>query len=389
MMASDVKILTIDYQGAHKFTTRQGVDGCCGMVENRRMSSKSIQDSAKEATVARALSQWFKKSARDLPWRRNPEPYWVWLSEVMLQQTQVATVLPYFDRFIKTFPTVELLAAASLDDIYRLWAGLGYYSRARNLHQGAITIAMRIQAGQGFPKNRAEWLEIPGVGEYTAGAVCSIAYDQPEAIVDGNVVRVLSRVYGIKKIDLAKTKIWERARQLVTVPRIHPRILNQAMMELGATICKSKNPNCSQCPVRLNCQGIRAPEKYPEPKAPKIWKKVQEQKWVLIAGDLVYLRPNPSGQWRAGLWDFPDAGTVNGVTEARLKGEFMIQYVVTTHKVSRKHQVFNVSGALPLGNTVGIRMKAPAHPDGKWISISNLPGVPAPVKRAIGKMKSF
>ena len=208
------------------------------MVENNPMSVKN------PSHITRDLSSWFKKNARVLPWRSNPIPYWVWLSEIMLQQTQVATVIPYFEKFIKKFPTVHDLAQASLDEVYSLWAGLGYYSRARNLHKGAVEMSRLIHEGKGFPKSRTEWLEIPGVGEYTAGAICSIALNQAEPIVDGNVVRVLSRVDAIRKLDLKKTKIWDIATELVQQKRVEPRILNQALMELGATICKPKNPKC-------------------------------------------------------------------------------------------------------------------------------------------------
>ncbi len=331
----------------------------------------------KQIAIAGELSRWFKKNSRDLPWRRNPEPYFVWLSEIMLQQTQVATVIPYFNRFITQFPKVEDLARASIDEVYQLWAGLGYYSRARNLHKGAQAIAARLANNQGFPQTRAEWLEIPGVGEYTAGAICSIAYNQREAIVDGNVVRVLSRLYRIEKLDAKKEAIWELARSLVQVPKTSPRVFNQAMMELGATVCRPKNPDCTQCPVRKSCAGKAHPEKFPEPKAKKVFKRIEEEKWILLTEAKnersVFLRSNPEGKWRAGLWDFPDAGSVPGVTRAKLMDQFSVNYVVTTHKVNRKHQVYHVGGA-HLKN-VPIQ--------GKWFLLDDLPGVPAPVRKAI------
>ncbi len=323
------------------------------------------------------LEKWFLSNARDLPWRQNPNPYWVWLSEIMLQQTQVATVLPYFEKFTKKFKTVSDLAQAPLDEVMKLWAGLGYYSRARNLHTGAQAMAERIELKQGFPSNREEWLEIPGVGEYTAGAICSIALNQAEAIVDGNVVRVLSRVYRIGKIDAKKTEIWNVARELVSVVGANPRALNQSLMELGATVCKPKNPQCLICPIRDDCDGKLEPEMYPPPKAKVNWKSVKEKKWVLLsegAQPRVYLEKNLKSagkNWREGLWDFPDAGSVKISATAKALDEFSTRYVVTNHKIAREHQVFQIKPTT---------LKAA---NGKWFQLDNLPGVPSPVSKVI------
>lgn len=336
--------------------------------------------------IVKQLSEWFKKESRDLPWRSNPDPYSVWLSEIMLQQTQVATVLPYFGRFKNQFPKIEMLAQAPLDEVLKLWSGLGYYSRARNLHKGAQAIASQLKTNGNFPKNREEWLAIPGVGEYTAGAVTSISMNQREAIVDGNVVRVLSRIYAIPKLDSKKTEIWKRAHLLVNIPSAEPRILNQALMELGALICKPKNPNCEKCPVQKECAGKKNPERYPEPKAKKLWKHVKEEKWILVRNTSadssmrgnsqleVYLEKNDATKWRKGLWDFPDAGSVK-IPKATLKTDFIIKCVVTNHKIERKHSVFD------LGN-----VKKPIKFKGDWFALSDLPALPAPVAKAIEKL---
>ncbi|MBC7395977.1 MAG: A/G-specific adenine glycosylase [Bdellovibrionales bacterium] len=326
--------------------------------------------------IVQNLSRWFQKNARSLPWRKHPDPYWVWLSEIMLQQTQIATVLPYFDRFLQAFPTIEDLARAPLDEVLKLWAGLGYYSRARNLHRGAKAIADRIAQGRGFPENRAAWLEVPGVGEYTAGAICSISLNQPEAIVDGNVVRVISRLLAIEKLDAKKTAIWSEARELVQAKGADPRTLNQAMMELGALICKPRNPKCELCPVNLQCQGKSEPERYPEPKAKTVWKHLKEEKWFLLRMPSkevteIYLEQNGNQGWRQGLWDFPNPG--NTFKQAKWISEFETRYTVTTHKMVRKHIVLDLSG-----------LKQPALPlKGTWFSTDDLPGVPSPVKKAI------
>ena len=326
--------------------------------------------------IVQNLSRWFQKNARVLPWRTHPDPYRVWLSEIMLQQTQVAAVIPYFERFLQAFPTIEDLARAPLDEVLKNWAGPGYYSRARNLHKGAKAMAERIARNEGFPRNRAEWLEIPGVGEYTAGAVCSIALNQPEAIVDGNVVRVLARVLAVEAADAKKTEIWAEARELVETPACDPRTFNQALMELGALICKPKNPKCAECPLESQCAGKAFPERYPRPKAKVVWKHLKEEKWYLFRRNAeqereIYLEQNGNAGWRQGLWDFPNPS--GGLANAKLLAGFDSRYVVTTHKIVRKHTVMDLS-------------HVPAHAwqgSGKWFSVDALPGVPAPVRKAI------
>lgn len=350
--------------------------------------NKTTKKSNKEAVLVSKLEKWFRANARDLPWRKNPEPYWVWLSEIMLQQTQVITVLPYFEKFTKKFKTVSALAQAPLDEVLKLWAGLGYYSRARNLHKGAQAMAQRIKDGQGFPANREEWLAVPGVGEYTAGAVCSIALNLAEPIVDGNVVRVLSRIYAIGKFDAKKTEIWNQARALVTVKGANPRDLNQSLMELGATVCKPKNPQCLICPVRDECEGKLHPEKYPPPKVKKEWKAVHEKKWILVTPTKdgkfeIYLEQNQKSadskkSWREGLWDFPDAGSIKVGAAAKARDEFSTKYVVTTHKILREHQVFEVKASNALK---GVR--------GKWFAASDLPALPSPVTKVIRRLMNL
>jgi len=328
--------------------------------------------------IVKNLSIWFEKNQRDLPWRAGTDPYRIWLSEVMLQQTQVATVLSYYDRFLKAFPKIQDLAAAPEDQVFQLWAGLGYYSRARNLHRGAKAIAKRIEEGRGFPSNRLEWLEIPGVGAYTAGAVCSIALNQREPIVDGNVVRVLTRIYSISKMDTKKTEIWDRARALVEVPNAKPRVLNQALMELGAMVCRPKNPDCLKCPVRSDCSGKNDVLNYPPKKAPKEWKRVQERRWVVLFvsknGVQVLLRKNNENQWRSGLWDFMEEGAP-GMARATLMQEFKLNYVVTHHKVERHHRV--------------LKLDKPNHSisGAEWFDLETLPGIPAPALKALSAIK--
>lgn len=344
-------------------------------------SFSGYHDAFVSVKIVKNLSKWFGGQSRDLPWRANADPYRIWLSEVMLQQTRVSTVIPYFEKFIREFPTVMDLARAEEDQVFSLWAGLGYYSRARNLMRGARAIAARMEAGDGFPKNRAEWLQIPGVGEYTAGAVCSIAYGQREPIVDGNVVRVLSRLHAIRKVDAKRSEIWRRSAELVTVPSADPRILNQALMELGALICTPKNPICGSCPVRGACKGADDPTRFPEKSQKVVWKRVEESRLVLLrkvrGQDEVLLVKNSGKGWREGLWDFPSELTSGMIAKGALVLEFHSKYVVTRHRVERKHSVILVSGrggALPGG--------------ARWFPLDRIPGVPAPVKKALVPIKN-
>ncbi len=202
------------------------------------------------------LLEWYDRHQRDLPWRRTRDPYAIWLSEVMLQQTQVATVIPYWERFLQRFPTVEALAAAPLPDVLAAWRGLGYYSRARLLHRAALEVVAHF--GGRLPSTAAELLTLPGFGRYTAGAVASIAFGEPAPLVDGNVARVLSRLFEVEGApgDRAReARLWELATGLVHGER--PGDFNQALMEHGATVCRPEAPLCLLCPVREQCLAYR------------------------------------------------------------------------------------------------------------------------------------
>jgi A/G-specific adenine glycosylase len=202
--------------------------------------------------IRAALLHWFAASARDLPWRRTKDPYAIWISEIMLQQTRVPTAVPYYERFLHRFPTVEQLARARLDTVIKLWEGLGYYSRARNLHQAAQEIVARF--GGHLPASREELLTLPGIGRYTAGAIASIAFGRREPLVDGNVTRVLCRIFRLKgspkEVTLQK-RIWAIAEKLV--PEGHAGQFNQALMELGSEVCLPRRPRCDDCPVNRLC----------------------------------------------------------------------------------------------------------------------------------------
>lgn len=317
------------------------------------------------------LEDWFHHRKRVLPWRDQPSVYRVWISEIMLQQTQVITVIPYFEKFVKKFPSVEDLAAASEEDVLLHWAGLGYYSRARNLHRGAKKIVER----QRFPSTREEWLEIPGVGNYTAGAVLSIATDLPEAILDGNVERVLSRVRCVSRQlgdGFYKTRLWNLSRIFVETAHrnsIPPSILNQALMELGATVCTPKKPLCGICPLADICraQHRQQVDLYPPKKKPKQWIQIQEEVHCVIQGEKILVRKRMKGEWRAGLWDMVEKKPED--LSLTSLGEIETKHIVTRHRIQRTTQIWKVKKppAFKAAESQGEEIR--------WISIKN-PEVP-------------
>src|SRR5437867_2664067 len=210
-----------------------------------------------------ALVVWFQENQRPLPWRASYDPYHVWVSEVMLQQTQVETALPYYERFVSELPNVHSLAAADEQHVLTLWAGLGYYSRARNL-MAAAKIVEHDYDGV-VPDDYARLIALPGIGQYMAGAILSIAFNKPYPIVDGNVRRVLSRIYGWTDDD--PKLLWDRAARLVQ--QAEPRMINQAIMELGAKVCSFKSPRCLICPVQAFCVAFKTGAQETIPKLKK------------------------------------------------------------------------------------------------------------------------
>jgi A/G-specific adenine glycosylase len=268
--------------------------------------------------IVPALLKWYAANARDLPWRRTRDPYAVWISEIMLQQTQVKTVIPYYERWMRALPTMAHFARARPERVLKLWEGLGYYRRAR-LAQAAARVIMEKHSGR-FPAKFEEVLALPGVGRYTAGAICSIAFNQPAPILDGNVIRVLSRLLGIAGDPRSKavnTKLWRAAQELVSAAG-EPSRLNQGMMELGALICLPRQPKCPACPLRRDCFAWRGKrvEEFPAP-PPKA--RVTQRRFIaLVVGDgqRWLVRRRPSGAVNGGLWEFPNVEV--GVNEKKL-----------------------------------------------------------------------
>lgn len=250
---------------------------------------------------------WFSKNQRPLPWRADYEPYAVWVSEIMLQQTQVETVLPYFRRWMRELPNIRSLAKCPEKKVLKLWEGLGYYSRARNIHKTAAEIAEN--HGGVFPSDYETILSLKGIGRYTAGAIASIAFNQDTPILDGNVIRVLSRIYAIgRPLDTQKNKerLWRLEESLI--PKGSARFFNQALMELGALVCTHQDPACAQCPVRDFCLAFKRknPEAYPVRRQRKKITPVSAGALVLARDGKYFIRLRPVGKIMGGLWEFPE-----------------------------------------------------------------------------------
>jgi len=265
--------------------------------------------------IRRKLLRWYDHSARDLPWRRRSgDPYSHWVAEVMLQQTRVETVERYYDRFLQRFPDVAALAAAALDEVLSVWQGLGYYRRAENLH-----FAARLIVRDGWPRTAESWARLPGIGRYTAGAIASMAFGQRTPAVDGNVVRILSRLLPV--LDSAGPSSLMReveSQAMRLLPRQRCGDFNQAWMDLGATVCLPREPRCDVCPLHGECNGRRLGLVDGLPgrklrKAPVVHERIVA---VLLAGDAVLLRKRPRGGRWSGLWELPNiAGTREGCRE--------------------------------------------------------------------------
>ncbi len=293
----------------------------------------------KPAILHRELLRWYEKEKRDLPWRRNKDPYRIWISEIMLQQTRVEAVLPYFERFLSNFPTVRDLAEADLDRVLNLWAGLGYYSRARNLHAAAKQVVENF--GAKFPQGFSDLLSLKGVGPYTAAAIASMAFGKSFCALDGNLERVFARLLALR--DSPKTSgraaLTLFGEELVALGR--PGDVNQAVMDLASRICLPREPLCAECPIASHCAakrlGLQRELPVKKAKAEKI--QLQAAAWAVIAEDNLLLARRPVGEWLAGMWDLPwkivedsdaDARPSFGVEIARCS----IARTITKHKIT-------------------------------------------------------
>jgi A/G-specific adenine glycosylase len=360
------------------------------------------------------LLAWFAKNARDLPWRRTQDPYAIWVSEIMLQQTQVKTVIPYWERWMRELPTIESLAKAKPEKIHKLWEGLGYYTRVRNMQKAAQEIVAKSRrrglsrhsfgaaaddesqnkksetphvVSYKFPEGFEEVLALPGIGRYTAGAICSIAFDQPTPILDGNVIRVLTRVFGISENPREKeanARLWNLAEQLVvhatrntqhTSPCSH---LNQSLMELGALICTPREPKCLVCPIAKHCfafQNNRVNE-FPNLEKRAAATARRFAAFVVENNGRFLVRQRPEGVVNAHLWEFPNvelngepvdtAAAVKelfGFTPKDVKSLCTIKHSITRYRITV--EAFHaVAAATPSRLKAGLQTK--------WLALSEL-----------------
>jgi A/G-specific adenine glycosylase len=335
------------------------------------------------AKVHRTLLHWYQQEKRDLPWRKSKDPYRIWISEIMLQQTRVETVIPYFERFLSNFPTVQDLAAAEEDRLLNLWAGLGYYSRARNLQSAAKQIVAEF--GGKIPQEKAQLLSLKGIGDYTASAIASMAFGQKEIALDGNLERVLSRwieSYANPKKE-GRAKLQKLGGALVEFGSAGE--INQALMDLSRIFCSPKNPKCSSCPVEPYCLSAKAgvAEKIPV-KAKKVAPiLLQAEGWLLFHQEKILLARRPAKEWLAGMWDIPwqiQAEEPKALPKKlRPFAQHQLTRTITKHKIT-----FSVHG-LELESLKDFSASAFPGSEFRWVKVDDLHGIhlPRPTEKAV------
>lgn len=339
--------------------------------------------SARElATLRRRLRAWYREAARPLPWRESHDAYRVWISEIMLQQTTVAAVIPYYERFLTRFPTVAALAAATESDVLQLWEGLGYYSRARNLRRAAQVVVEQ-HAGE-FPQAVEELQALPGIGRYTAGAIVSFAFNRPAPIVEANTLRLYCRLLGTRvdpRSAVGQRLLWEFAGRLP--PASEPSEINQALMELGATVCTPRTPGCARCPLLSHCRAAATGLQHeipPPARRPELTRVVERAVVVRRRGQVLLMQHGVDERW-AGLWNFLrfPAEEVTGSLSEHLQQRFGVRATVgdpfhtLTHGVTRYHITLHCHAA---------QWQSGEPQEGtrpfQWVTLEKLAGVPLP-----------
>lgn len=330
------------------------------------------------------LLAWYDRESRDLPWRKTRDPYRIWISEAMLQQTQVATVIPYYRRFLDRFPSVEKLSQAPLTDVLDNWSGLGYYSRAKNLHACAQAI-VREHSGK-LPEEVDALMKLPGVGRYTAGAIASIAFDRQAPVLDGNVQRVLCRRLGIREDPRAapvQRRLWQLATELV--PQRRPGDFNQALMDLGATVCTPKRPACSSCPVSQGCEALRLglQELIPPPRLPAPRKKIVYPCILFRKKGRVLIARRPVATLLPGLWEFPGGERREGEPAvAALRRQLAARLGIRAKPGPEELMVKQVLSHRDLeirafrGEWPGGRVRLAWYTEHRWVPVAELGEVP-------------
>ncbi|XPV77247.1 MAG: A/G-specific adenine glycosylase [Desulfovibrio sp.] len=334
-----------------------------------------------EQMISQMLLEWFLANARPLPWRQEPTPYTVWVSEVMAQQTQMDRVVPYFERFMARFPDIHTLAAASEDDVFKLWEGLGYYSRARNLQKAARQVVNDFSGV--FPNTYKDILSLAGVGPYTAGAILSIAYNHPQIAVDANVERVIARLFDIAQgVKEKNTAVFIRDVMEKMIAEGAPRQFTQAIMEFGALVCKPRNPECIHCPLKGGClcleNGTVLERPLPSKKAKSI--RIAMATGVLLRNGKVYIQKRKKDDVWPGLWEFPGGVVEKGENpECALEREFLeetelpVKIVKNLGKVNHSYTRFRVTQHCYLVSSTSMEIPAQHDADdGAFVLVEDL-----------------
>jgi A/G-specific adenine glycosylase len=350
----------------------------------------------KISAIVKTLLEWFSRNARDLPWRRTQDPYAIWVSEIMLQQTQVKTALPFWERWMRELPTIESAARADSHKIHKLWEGLGYYTRVRNLQKAAQQIVC--QHDGKFPNRFEDILALPGIGRYTAGAISSIAFNQPAPILDGNVMRVLTRIFGIAENPRDKKtneRLWQLAEELVLDAKRqnHKKNfacshLNQSLMELGALVCTPRNPQCTACPAKKLCVAVKEDRVAELPNLGKREKATARTfvAFVVERDGQFLVRRRPEGVVNSHLWEFPNIEILNqndGTNRrdgnghdsfARAARELGIEFRNARPICTVKHSITRYRMTL---EAVAVQSKRePGILDAVWLSYAELDSLP-------------
>ncbi|MDD5094348.1 MAG: A/G-specific adenine glycosylase [Dehalococcoidia bacterium] len=336
--------------------------------------------------IQQSLLGWYEANHRDLPWRRTEDPYAIWVSEVMLQQTQVQTVIPYYRRFLERFPSLQSLANAELGDVLKIWEGLGYYARARNFHLAARKVMAEHRGS--IPHDAKSFRQLPGVGEYIAAAVGSIAFDRPEAVVDGNVKRVLARLLQIDApVNASASHKTFRQAADELLDHQNPGDFNQAMMELGAVICTPRNPDCACCPINVQCQSYQRqtenayPKRIPSKPTPEVHSAVG----VVIRNDRILITRRKSEGLLGGLWEFP-GGKINATESAQaacvreIKEETNLDVEICSHLTQVRHAYthFRVIMEVFVCTCIAGDVKLNGPVDYRWITLAEIERYPFP-----------
>jgi A/G-specific adenine glycosylase len=336
--------------------------------------------------IRSALTSWYNKNSRKLPWRASKNPYHIWVSEMMLQQTQVNTVIPYFHRFLEKFPDIQALAASDLQAVLKLWEGLGYYSRARNFHKAARIVAVDYSGK--IPDDRDRFLALPGVGDYIVAAVLSIAFDRPLAVVDGNVKRVFARLFEIDapvNVSASHKIFQEIADELLDAD--DPATFNQAVMELGALVCKPANPDCRICPLHQWCRALKhmTVAAFPVKKKKSPVPHYHMAVGVIFKKDKVLIVRRPEEKMLGGLWEFP-GGRLNAKENAqdactRIVKEKVNLNVAVESKLTRiRHAYthFKITADIFICNFIAGRVRRSGPTDHQWVLLNALERYPFP-----------